>query len=271
MATVIPVTSFKGGVGKTTVSCAIAMLLASRGHSVVICDADLESRCLDLVAGLTEVPLFNVCDAVKGTCDLDAVLVSDERFPTLSYITAPAFYPEAVSDRSTDGIFTPEAVGAFVSALRGRFDYVIFDLPARPDGFYKQLLRQADAVLVVSLPTATSIRSAEKTAIAVHELRQGLPEADVRLIVNGFRPADVKAGDGAGLYDILSRTRLALAGVIPYDAMMMREQEKGTPAAASSKSLSFTKAVSNIVSRIEGRHVRLLAGIRTGVRNRDLY
>ena len=60
------VTSFKGGVGKTTLSANLAMSLARRGHRVVAVDCDLESRCLDIVLGLENATLFNLCDCIKG-------------------------------------------------------------------------------------------------------------------------------------------------------------------------------------------------------------
>ena len=95
VAQVILVTSFKGGVGKTTLSANLAACLAKRRKKVLVCDCDLESRCLDMVLGVENQPLFNICDAVGGLCSVKDAICKHERVPNLSFMPAPAFYPEA--------------------------------------------------------------------------------------------------------------------------------------------------------------------------------
>ena len=51
LATVVVVTSGKGGVGKTTTSAAFAAGLAKRGYKTVVVDFDVGLRNLDLVMG----------------------------------------------------------------------------------------------------------------------------------------------------------------------------------------------------------------------------
>lgn len=276
MSKIYIVTSYKGGVGKTTLSANLAMSLAKKGHSVVAVDCDLESRCLDIVLGLENVTLFNVCDVIKGTCTLENALVTDMRCENLHFLSAPAFYPERHEIGSTSDSFTKEAIGNFVKKLSDRFEYVIFDLPARPDNLYKNLALFADTAFVVSLHTAASIRAAEKTAIALNELtgygKDNLTSGglDIKLIVNGFRPKDVKRRDNVGLYDIISKTHLQLGGVIPFDSAMARAQEKGLLAGEvkSGKKL-FYRAVENIASRCEGHKIELFYGVDTGLRNNE--
>lgn len=82
-------------------------LLGKALEKVLICDCDLESRCLDMVLGVEDQPLFNICDAVSGHCEVKDAICRHERVPNLSFMPAPAFYPEAVGSRSTDDIFTP--------------------------------------------------------------------------------------------------------------------------------------------------------------------
>ena len=258
------VTSFKGGVGKTTLSANLASALARRGHRVVAVDCDLESRCLDIVLGLENVTLFNICDCIKGTCSIESALVQDTRCENLFFISAPAFYPERHEIGVAADSFSREAISSFVKELTNRFEYVIFDLPARPDNLSRHLACFVDAAFVVSLHTATSIRAAEKTAIALNELTSygkdnmtagGL---DIRLIVNGFKPKDAKDGANVGLYDIVSRTKLQLWGVVPFSVSMSKAQEMGKLAYEIYKgSTPFCRAVENIATRCEGYKVPL--------------
>lgn len=274
MAQVILVTSFKGGVGKTTLSANLAACLAKRSKKVLICDCDLESRCLDMVLGIEDQPLFNICDAVSGHCEVKDAICRHERVPNLSFMPAPAFYPEAVGSRPTDDIFTPSAVKNFlaaIAALPENFDTVICDLPARPDGLYRTLVPEADKIIVVSMHTAVSIRAAEKTAIALHELCTGPKKPDMLLAVNGFRAKSAARGDNAGLYDILSRTKLPLIGVLPYDGTLSEAQNEGLLAFETPHSAAFRQAVENTARRIDGENVRLFEGVRTGFSRAKLY
>ena len=51
MATIITITSGKGGVGKTTTSASIASGLAMRGFKTAVIDFDVGLRNLDLIMG----------------------------------------------------------------------------------------------------------------------------------------------------------------------------------------------------------------------------
>ena len=272
MAQIILVTSFKGGVGKTTISANLAINLAQSNRKVLVCDCDLESRCLDLVLGIEDQPLFNICDAVSGKCDIPSATVKDERFGELYFMPAPAFYPEAEQTEDTSLIFTEDSVRNFLTALSSEYDYIIFDLPARPDMLYRRLISHADKVIVVSLHTATSIRAAEKTAIAIKELAGKENNPQSLLIVNGFKAADVKKGEKPGLYSIINKAGLPLLGVIPFDTEMVRAQEMNVPICNHKNGkLPFWKAIVNIGKRLEGSSITLLQGIDTGIKKSDLY
>ncbi len=272
------VTSFKGGVGKTTLSANLAMSLARRGHKVVAVDCDLESRCLDIVLGLENATLFNLCDCIKGTCTVDNAIVKDPRCENLHFISAPAFYPEKHEIGVTSDSFSKQAIAKFVKSLTDRFEYVIFDLPARPDNLYRNLALYADEAFVISLHTAASIRAAEKTAIALNELtgygKENITAGglEIKLIVNGFKPKDAKDGVNVGLYDIISKTKLQLWGVVPFSNSMSKAQEMGKLSyEIYGGTTPFCKAVENIATRCEGYKVPLFEGVDVGVKRKKVF
>ena len=273
---VIIVTSLKGGVGKTTITANLAMTLARKGHKVVAIDCDLESRCLDMVLGLENDSLYNISDILSGRCSISDAQINDSRCEDLAFISAPASIIDKDSEEFAN-VFNAENVAKLIEGLSECFDYILFDLPAHPDGWYELLLKHTDYALVVAMHTAVSIRSAEKTAMTIGDVceRIGSAEVDfdedgdmiesklkVRLIINGFRGRDASDGIRSGVYDIISKTSVKLLGVVPYDETMAVAQESGKLAYQVQKNgASSNTAFNNIALRLDGAKVPLLSGL----------
>src|ERR1700741_2968050 len=88
MATILVVTSGKGGVGKTTSTAALGAALALSGKTVAVVDFDVGLRNLDLVMGAERGVVFDFVDVVKGNAKLSQALIRDKRFDTLSLLPA---------------------------------------------------------------------------------------------------------------------------------------------------------------------------------------
>src|SRR3712207_1674086 len=88
MARVITVTSGKGGVGKTTTTANLGTALALHGQRVVVVDADIGLRNLDVVMGLENRIVYDLVDVVEGRCRLRQALIKDKRFPELFLLPA---------------------------------------------------------------------------------------------------------------------------------------------------------------------------------------
>src|SRR5215469_10441332 len=74
----IVVTSGKGGVGKTTTTANLGTALAARGARVVLVDADVGLRNLDIVLGLESRVKYHVLDVLEEKISIDEALVSDK-------------------------------------------------------------------------------------------------------------------------------------------------------------------------------------------------
>jgi septum site-determining protein MinD len=263
------VTSFKGGVGKTTVSANLSMSLAQMGFKVIAIDCDLESRCLDIALGLENSTLYNICEVLMGKCTIAEAIVTDPRCRNLSFIAAPAYY-SLVNDEFE---FTDEKVKDLVFRLKLDYDFVIFDLPARPDKLYKSLVKFSNYALVVSLHTAASIRAAEKTAMALEELGCGEGDGEylsknlkTRLVINSFMARDAVDGVRPSIYEVINKTSVKLIGVLPYDADMARGQENGLLAYQVNKGKNnFNYAICNVAKRFTENQVPLLSGLKLEV------
>ena len=75
MAKILSVLSGKGGTGKSTISAALAVSLAARGHRVMAVDLDIGLRSLDLLLGMENRIIFDIGDILAGRCELQAACV----------------------------------------------------------------------------------------------------------------------------------------------------------------------------------------------------
>ena len=198
------------------------------------------------------------------------------RGENLCFISAPA----AIADKDSEEYlqtFSPENIEKLIISLSEQFEYIIFDLPAHPDGWYELLLKHTDYALVVAMHTAVSIRSAEKTAMTIGEVYEKLGEGEifidddgdvieprlkVRLVINGFRWRDASGGVRAGVYDIITKTSVKLLGIVPYDEDMARAQEVGKLSYQLNKGeLPSNTAFNNIALRLDGATIPLMSGL----------
>ena len=88
MSETIVITSGKGGVGKTTTCANLGVALAIQGCKVVMVDADIGLRNLDVVMGLENRIVYDLVDVVEGYCRLRQALIKDKRVDGLFLLPA---------------------------------------------------------------------------------------------------------------------------------------------------------------------------------------
>lgn len=245
MSQVIVVTSGKGGVGKTTTSANIGTALNLQGKKVVLLDADIGLRNLDVVMGLENRIVYDLVDVVEGRCRIKQALIKDKRYEGLYLLPA-------AQTRDKDAV-SPEQMKKLCDSLKEEFDYIIVDCPAGIEQGFKNAVAGADRALVVTTPEVSAVRDADRII--------GLLEANgisnIQLIINRVRMHMVKRGDMMAMDDVVEILAINLIGVVPDDENIVITTNRGEPAVSDKNALAG-KAFRNIAERIEGAEVPFL-------------
>lgn len=244
-ATVITVTSGKGGVGKTTTTANLSVSLAMLGQRVVAIDADIGLRNLDVVMGLENRIVYDLVDAIEGHCRLRQTLIRDKRLSELYLLPA-------AQTRDKTAV-TPEQMVELCDQLRPDFDFVLVDSPAGIEQGYRNAVAPADRVLIVTTPEVSAVRDADRIV--------GLIEADLKgppsLIINRLSPEMVQRGQMLSMDDVVEILAIDLIGIVPEDKEIIISSNRGTPVALDGKSAAGL-AFRNIAGRIMGQDIAFM-------------
>jgi septum site-determining protein MinD len=249
MGRAIVITSGKGGVGKTTCTANLGAAIAQLGHTVVLVDADIGLRNLDVVMGLENRIVYHVVDVVRGKCTATKALIKDRRLDNLWLLPA--------SQTDDKDAVTPDDMQRLVGELKAAFDFVVIDCPAGIEQGFKNAISGADEAIVVATPEVSSIRDADRVVglLAAQEI-------PARLIVNRISPQLVKRGDMLSQADVIEILALELLGTIPLDDHVVASTNKGVPAVLEGKSLA-AKELARIAKALSGHgldDVRITGG-----------
>ena len=241
---VIVVTSGKGGVGKTTITANLGLGLAQRGKNVVVVDADIGLRNLDVILGLENRIVYDLVNVVEGVCELRQALIRDKRCKNLSLLPA-------AQTRDKDSVSADQILD-LTDRLRAEWDYTLIDSPAGIEDGFKNAAIGADAAVVVTTPEVPAVRDADR----VIGLLESVGKKDSSLIVNRLRPDMVKKGDMMEVNDVLEILAIDLLGVVPEDEEMVVYANRGEPAILNPKSKAG-EALKNMSKRIDGEEVAI--------------
>jgi septum site-determining protein MinD len=236
----IVITSGKGGVGKTTTTANLGTALAKRGASVVLVDADVGLRNLDIVMGLESRVKYHVLDVLEEKATLDDALVRDKHSPKLQLLAA-------AQTREKDDVDT-EKMRALVESLRERFDYVLIDCPAGIEKGFKNAVVGAQEAIVVCTPEVSAVRDVDRVVGLLGN------QFSPQLIINRVRPQLVKKGKMLSVDDVNSILRLPLLGVIADEPDVIVSTNKGEPLALRNDTATAA-AYHAIAARVAGEDV----------------
>jgi len=241
-ATIVTITSGKGGVGKTTTTANIAVALASMDQKVVCIDGDIGLRNLDVVMGLENRIVYDLVDAVEGRCRIRQAMIRDKRLPELYLIPAAQ-----TRDKSA---ISPSDMIRLCEELRPDFDWILIDSPAGIERGFRNAIAPSDSVLVVTNPEVSAVRDADRIIGLIEAEEKG----PARLILNRLNADMVRRGDMLSPEDVLDLLAIKLIGIVPEDETVMVGSNRGTPVVLDSKSKAG-RSFLNIARRLKGEEV----------------
>lgn len=240
---VLMLTSYKGGVGKSTVAANLALSLANTGHKTLLVDCDFGMRCLDLILGATQTAVFDIADAARGrvTCEKAAIEIPHHK--GLFLCCAPYRYES--------GTITPIVFRDTVREMMARLgcEYAVLDTPGSFTEPTELAAYACDTACIVTTMHPTAIRAAERTQLTLQE--RGVPRR--RLILN-----DVTVDKKRFLFELLTAIDTVgapLLGVIPHDEVLRQAQLQERIASERNTQTAFR----NIVGRLCAKNVPLFS------------
>ena len=289
----IMITSFKGGVGKSTIAVNLAIGFAVNKYKVLITDIDASSGSIDLFMGCESDTIYNVCDVIEGRVKIeDAVYVKksnknpnrkNSRASASSVSSAPPGTEGQGADSSGELYysvdvlkspssydltkFSEQEISDFINKAKEIYDFVIFDCPSGKFAFFDSLAKYTDYIFVITLHSAASIRASEKMALLLSE--NGSDGEKVRLIINCFNPKGIAKGLNLGIVEIIERSKIKLIGLIETNYMLRDYQEIGKTA-YDVRTRRLRVFFDDIVGRILESNI-ILNRKYDGIRTNNLY
>lgn len=184
-------TSFKGGVGKTTLCVQTAYRLAEIGERVLIIDGDSVSCCACIACEVAGAHTFTLHDLEAGVCRAKQTIVQHPRHCTLFVCSSQNCIDEKTFSRAID-------------ELEPLFDYVLCDDCA---------LSSCKEFLVITEPYTPSLKSADA---CISALRSNKKE-NVKIVVNKVNGGQIFNGEIITPEEISFILHAPLAAVIPED------------------------------------------------------
>ena len=260
-ASVVAITSGKGGVGKSNVAVNLAVTLARAGKNVVLLDADLGLANADVLCGV-DLP-SNLSHVIARKKELREVMVkAPGGFSLIGGASGLARMAD-LSDHERQRLV--DAMGE----LEERADIILVDTGAGISPNVLTFTRAADHVLVVTTPEPTAITDAYAVVkvISRRDGREGGPArlsrdplADrddqtrrLSLLVNQARsPAEARV-----VYERIARvakqflgTTLYDAGSVPLDDQVPASVRRRTPFVIASPRSAAAQAVSQLAMKL---------------------
>ena len=241
---VISITSGKGGVGKTSSVCNLALQLAKEGERVLILDGDLGMANCDIMFSVR--PQYTIYDIISGEVDINDVLIEVSKDVFLIPGGSGIFALQNMS------VFEKQALLDQVSQLGQGFDYMLIDTAPGIDDNVLYLNSAAQEICVIVTPEPSSV--ADSYAL-IKVLNQRCKETRFSILCNEVKDE----ADGAKLFarlDAVAQKFLYVSldhvGSIPSDPVLRQSTRAQQLVARAFPEAESTKAFTKLAQKLRG-------------------
>lgn len=210
---VISITSGKGGVGKTTIVCNLAMMLSSRGQKVLVLDGDVGMANVDIFFGVR--PAHTIDEVLRGEKKMSDVIV--EVAKNVDLIPGGS------------GLYELQKLNHFqrrylIESAREmhHYDYLLIDTAPGISDNVLYLNSCAEEVIVIVTPDPSSI--ADSYAL-IKVLHQQYKLKRISVYVNNAKDEKEGASLFQRFFDVVNRflnVHLTCLGTLPTDINLRR-------------------------------------------------
>ncbi len=172
-ARVLAVTSGKGGVGKTSTSINLAIVLARHGAKVVVLDADLGLANVEVLLGLSSP--YTLQEVIRGERTMCDILVSG---PGGIQVVPGS---SGIAKLADLGPKARENILAGLDELQDHADFIIIDTMAGIGQNAVAFAAAADETLLITTPEPSAIIDGYATTKTICRMRE---DAAIHLVVN---------------------------------------------------------------------------------------
>ncbi|MBN1945851.1 MAG: P-loop NTPase [Bradymonadales bacterium] len=242
---ILAVASGKGGVGKSTVACNLALALAKRGHSIGLLDIDIYGPSLPTLFGLHQEPM--IADGM-----IEPLHAHGLRLMSLGFLMKD---DQPVIWR---GPLVGSVVRQFLYEVNWRqTDYLVVDLPPGTGDAQLTLAQSVpiDGVAIVTTPSDLALVDAAR---GIHMFRAlnvevlGVIENMAYFVCPTCQTTHHIFGDG-GPQREADRLGTRLLGGIPLDGELRRLGDNGRPIVLADESAPSAQAFLELARAIEAQ------------------
>lgn len=243
-ATVLAITSGKGGVGKTNIAANLAICLAATHQRVLLLDADLSLGNLDLVMDLRSK--YNISHVISGRKSMEEIVQAG---PGGLRVICGASGLDRLADISEG---EQHRLMEHLCRLQHQADTIVIDTAAGISRSVLGFCLAADRVLVVTTPEATAMADSYGMIKVLAHKGYGGP---INLVVNMVR----SAAEGKQTYQRVAdvaqrflRTTVYYAGTLLRDERLCEAVRQRTPVVLAYPKSEISAELATLAVRLAG-------------------